>query len=59
MVVLTTGSGHYWIVNQILSKNLHTTDEESLAYTTELMDKLEQVAIASRREWRRTEGDVL
>ncbi|ROT39666.1 DUF605-domain-containing protein [Sodiomyces alkalinus F11] len=32
----------YWVVNQILSKQLHTTDEESLNYTTNLMDRLEQ-----------------
>ncbi|KAH8901024.1 DUF605-domain-containing protein [Thozetella sp. PMI_491] len=32
----------YWVVNQILAKQLHTTDEEILGYTTRLMDKLEQ-----------------
>ncbi|EXJ87113.1 hypothetical protein A1O3_04071 [Capronia epimyces CBS 606.96] len=32
----------YWIVNQILSKGLHNTDQECLVYTTSLMDKLEQ-----------------
>ena len=32
----------YWIVNQILSKGLHNADQESLTYTTTLMDKLEQ-----------------
>ncbi|KIX01699.1 uncharacterized protein Z518_09425 [Rhinocladiella mackenziei CBS 650.93] len=32
----------YWMVNQILSKGLHNADQESLAYTTALMDKLEQ-----------------
>ncbi|OAL27651.1 hypothetical protein AYO20_09724 [Fonsecaea nubica] len=32
----------YWIVNQILSKGLHNADEESLVYTTTLMDKLEK-----------------
>lgn len=35
--------GEYWIVNQILSKGLHNGDRETLAYTTALMDKLEQV----------------
>ena len=35
--------GEYWIVNQILSKGLHNADQESLSYTTTLMDKLEQV----------------
>ncbi|EON62127.1 hypothetical protein W97_01346 [Coniosporium apollinis CBS 100218] len=33
----------YYIVNQILSKGLHTADDESMAYTTALMDKLEQI----------------
>ncbi|EXJ56716.1 hypothetical protein A1O7_07060 [Cladophialophora yegresii CBS 114405] len=32
----------YWMVNQILSKGLHNADQESLTYTTALMDKLEQ-----------------
>ncbi|KAK4149925.1 Vta1 like-domain-containing protein [Chaetomidium leptoderma] len=34
--------GEYWAVNQILAKQLHTTDEGILRYTTNLMDKLEQ-----------------
>ncbi|KAH6663226.1 Vta1 like-domain-containing protein [Halenospora varia] len=33
----------YWIVNQILSKGLHNGDNETLQYTTNLMDKLEQI----------------
>ncbi|KAK0632679.1 Vta1 like-domain-containing protein [Immersiella caudata] len=32
----------YWVVNQILAKELHTRDEDILRYTTNLMDKLEQ-----------------
>ncbi|KAK3335887.1 Vta1 like-domain-containing protein [Cercophora scortea] len=32
----------YWVVNQILAKQLHTTGEDVLLYTTSLMDKLEQ-----------------
>jgi hypothetical protein len=36
-------TGEYWIVNQILSKGLHNGDNETLQYTTTLMDKLEQV----------------
>ena len=35
--------GDYWVVNQILAKQLHTTDPGILKYTTHLMDKLEQV----------------
>ena len=42
--------GEYWIVNQILSKGLHNADQESLAYTTTVMDKLEQVC---REHYRR------
>ncbi|KAI0020794.1 Vta1 like-domain-containing protein [Xylariomycetidae sp. FL0641] len=33
---------NYWVVNQILAKQLHNTDQECLQYTTTLMDKLEQ-----------------
>ncbi|RDL33325.1 Uncharacterized protein BP5553_08764 [Venustampulla echinocandica] len=33
----------YWVVNQILSKDLHNGDPETLQYTTTLMDKLEQI----------------
>ncbi|KAI9828640.1 MAG: hypothetical protein M1832_001743 [Thelocarpon impressellum] len=33
---------NYWIVNQILSKGLHAKNSESMTYTTDLMDKLEQ-----------------
>ncbi|KAK7703374.1 hypothetical protein SLS64_009043 [Diaporthe eres] len=32
----------YWVVNQILARNLHSADAETLSYTTNLMDKLEQ-----------------
>lgn len=35
--------GEYWVVNQVLAKQLHSTSEEVLTYTTNLMDKLEQV----------------
>lgn len=37
------GVGEYWIVNQILSKELHHGDNETMTYTLTLMDKLEQV----------------
>ncbi|KAI1076201.1 DUF605-domain-containing protein [Whalleya microplaca] len=33
----------YWVVNQILAKQLHTADQECLQFTTNLMDKLEQM----------------
>ncbi|KAI4128653.1 MAG: hypothetical protein LQ347_004087 [Umbilicaria vellea] len=33
----------YWAANQILSKGLHTSDGESAAYLTNLLDKLEQM----------------
>jgi hypothetical protein len=39
-------TGYFWIVNQILSKNLQNTDDESCIYTSSLMDKLEQVGLA-------------
>lgn len=42
--MLTHRTGEYWIINQILAKGLHNTDQECLAYTTTLMDKLEQVS---------------
>ncbi|KAF2141913.1 uncharacterized protein K452DRAFT_228315 [Aplosporella prunicola CBS 121167] len=32
----------YYMVNQIIAKGLHTTDEDCMGYTTTLMDKLEQ-----------------
>lgn len=39
-----THVGEYWVVNQILAKGLHNVDDESLSYTTNLMDRLEQVS---------------
>lgn len=36
-------TGYYWIVNQIVPRGLHQTDDECMVYTTHLMDKLEQV----------------
>ncbi|KAI8961271.1 DUF605-domain-containing protein [Daldinia sp. FL1419] len=33
----------YWAVNQILSKNLHSADEECHLFTTNLMEKLESI----------------
>ncbi|KAF9872588.1 hypothetical protein CkaCkLH20_10085 [Colletotrichum karsti] len=32
----------YWVINQILAKQLHNVDDESLSYTTNLMDRLEK-----------------
>ncbi|KAK2074132.1 hypothetical protein P8C59_008362 [Phyllachora maydis] len=34
---------YYWVVNQILARQLHASDEEVLNYTTRLMDTLEQI----------------
>ncbi|EYE91520.1 uncharacterized protein EURHEDRAFT_406007 [Aspergillus ruber CBS 135680] len=34
---------NFWIVNQIIEKGLHTADDETKLYTTNLVDKLEQV----------------
>ncbi|KAI2620474.1 DUF605-domain-containing protein [Hypoxylon sp. NC1633] len=36
----------YWAVNQILSKGLHSADEECHQFTTNLMEKLEQTKSA-------------
>ncbi|OKL59482.1 hypothetical protein UA08_05260 [Talaromyces atroroseus] len=33
---------NYWVVNQIISKGLHNASEESIGFTTNLMDKLER-----------------
>ncbi|KAK2882701.1 hypothetical protein FQN49_000100 [Arthroderma sp. PD_2] len=33
---------NFWVVTQILAKNLHNSDEECLKFTTDLMDKLEK-----------------
>lgn len=38
-------SGYYWIIDQIIAKGLHKSDNESMDYTTNLMDKLEQVGL--------------
>lgn len=38
-----TQKGEYWIANQILTRGLHNGDDETLQYTTELMDKLERI----------------
>ncbi|OTB01314.1 hypothetical protein M426DRAFT_323583 [Hypoxylon sp. CI-4A] len=35
----------YWAVNQILSKGLHSADEECHQFTTDLMEKLEQTKV--------------
>ncbi|CAD0085968.1 unnamed protein product [Aureobasidium mustum] len=36
---------NYYIIDQILSKGLHSADDECMQYTTALMDKLEQTKI--------------
>lgn len=36
-------AGNYWVVNQIISKGLHTANAETTQFTTDLMDKLERV----------------
>ena len=38
-----TFAGHYWVVNQILNRGLHKENDDMMTYTTELMEKLEQV----------------
>ncbi|RDW70839.1 uncharacterized protein DSM5745_08350 [Aspergillus mulundensis] len=39
---------NFYIVNQIIEKGLHTTDEEVKLYTTDLMEKLEQFQTGNR-----------
>ncbi|CBF89871.1 uncharacterized protein ANIA_00255 [Aspergillus nidulans FGSC A4] len=39
---------NFYIVNQIIEKGLHTTDEDVKLYTTELMEKLEQFQNGNR-----------
>lgn len=38
-------AGNFWIVNQIIERGLHASDEEIKLYTTNLVDKLEQVRV--------------
>jgi vacuolar protein sorting-associated protein VTA1 len=38
-------AGEYWIANQIIAKDLHNGDDETLKYTMNLMDKLETVRV--------------
>lgn len=42
--------GDFYIVNQILTKGLHTTDAECTNYTTSLMDKLEEMKVQHASE---------
>jgi Vta1 like len=46
-------AGKYQVVNQILAKDLHNADQESMAYTTRLMDDLEQVRCSTLQQLRR------
>jgi hypothetical protein len=38
--------GNFHIVNQIIERGLHSADDEIKLYTTNLVDKLEQVSQA-------------
>lgn len=40
--------GNYHIVNQIIERGLHNSDDEIKTYTTDLVDKLEQVSRTER-----------
>lgn len=42
----TARIGYYWVVQQILKKQLHSVDGECLEFTTTIMDKLEQVRLS-------------
>ncbi|KAL3481194.1 Vta1 like-domain-containing protein [Aspergillus californicus] len=37
--------GNFWIVNQIIEKGLHNTNDEVMLYTTDLMEKLEKFKV--------------
>lgn len=43
VLIFSYVAGNYWVVNQIISKGLHNSDDETVQFTTSLMDKLEQV----------------
>ena len=51
-------AGNYWIVNQILSKGLHNTDDECMTFTMNLMDKLEQVRHSLEASIKSSETDI-
>jgi len=40
---LLTVVGEYFVVNQILAKGLHLTDDDLMRYTTTIVEKLEEV----------------
>lgn len=42
-LIATVNTGNFYIVNQIIERGLHTSDDEVKLYTTDLVDKLEQV----------------
>ena len=42
--------GEYFIVQQILTKGLHNADQECKEYTSNLMDKLEQIKAENSNE---------
>ncbi|CAI0641023.1 unnamed protein product, partial [Colletotrichum noveboracense] len=48
----------YWVINQILAKQLHNVDDESLAYTTNLMDRLERTKTENAAEEAITDDTV-
>lgn len=41
--IVPFATGNFYIVNQIIERGLHTSDDEVKLYTTDLMEKLEQV----------------
>ena len=40
-------TGYYWIIDQVIKKDLHRHDDESKSYMLNLMDKLESVSLNS------------
>lgn len=44
---MANATGNFHIVNQIIERGLHNSDDEIKIYTTNLVDKLEQVCCNS------------
>lgn len=42
-LIVVNGIGHFHIVNQIIERGLHNSDDEVKIYTTNLVERLEQV----------------
>ncbi|PWY95677.1 DUF605-domain-containing protein [Aspergillus sclerotioniger CBS 115572] len=50
---------NFWIVNQIIGRGLHTSDDDVKLYITELMDKLEKVRRMRHFKSENTDNDTV